>query len=346
MHAVTAKIILQQLKADLIGKDSYRGITLTYAWLANQFSHFSLGFIPTLLVHYLLKRFMDLNSPLTAAISVSLLWLLFEVYNFLGPLLSNRKSISRRTFFPGAKYQFNPRWGNVAFDTVTDVCFFCLGAFTGSIFLNLSHPSTLIAGIILGILLIPCHYWYSTKLYIQASQCPFQFRLSQWSLSISKEDKDKVFQFMSGHTKREHLLIFGAIGSGKTSMAVGLATETSIRHQPCMYTTAMKLYSMFAGSEPPVSSELPWTWRTCSLLVIDDINPGMSRDLVTPQTFLSLVDAHNSVKNRADLCNKRVIWILGGEKTNKAPQHNWQKMLVDIGVDEKDIFTITLSAKK
>ena len=29
------KRILQQLKADLIGQDSYRGVTLTYAWLAN-----------------------------------------------------------------------------------------------------------------------------------------------------------------------------------------------------------------------------------------------------------------------------------------------------------------------
>ncbi len=52
---ISFKRILKQLKADLIGKDSYRGVTLTYAWLANQFGHISLGFIPTFLVYYFIK---------------------------------------------------------------------------------------------------------------------------------------------------------------------------------------------------------------------------------------------------------------------------------------------------
>ncbi len=47
MKAISSKHVLKQLKDDLIGKDSYRGVTLTYTWLANQFGHFSLGFIPT-----------------------------------------------------------------------------------------------------------------------------------------------------------------------------------------------------------------------------------------------------------------------------------------------------------
>jgi hypothetical protein len=43
MKVIQAKYILQQLNFDLIGKDSYRGITLTYAWMANQFGHIALG---------------------------------------------------------------------------------------------------------------------------------------------------------------------------------------------------------------------------------------------------------------------------------------------------------------
>ena len=36
MAKQTLKDIFSQLKADLIGKDSYRGVTLSYSWLANQ----------------------------------------------------------------------------------------------------------------------------------------------------------------------------------------------------------------------------------------------------------------------------------------------------------------------
>ena len=49
-------LIINQLKLDLIGKDSHRGVTLTYSWLANQFGHFSLGFIPTYLLCLGLKE--------------------------------------------------------------------------------------------------------------------------------------------------------------------------------------------------------------------------------------------------------------------------------------------------
>lgn len=47
MVSISIKDIRNQLKADLIGKDSYRGVTLTYSWLANQFGHFSLGYAYT-----------------------------------------------------------------------------------------------------------------------------------------------------------------------------------------------------------------------------------------------------------------------------------------------------------
>ncbi len=57
MKFITTKLIFSQQKADLIGKDSHRGITLTYAWLANQFGHISLGFISTLIL-FVLRNFL------------------------------------------------------------------------------------------------------------------------------------------------------------------------------------------------------------------------------------------------------------------------------------------------
>jgi hypothetical protein len=119
MKVIQAKYILQQLNFDLIGKDSYRGITLTYAWLANQFGHIALGFIPTILIYQLLKPYISSERlNLYTGIGVSLFWLLFETYNSLWPILKNTDV-----------YVFNPDLSNVGFDTATDVCFFALGAF-------------------------------------------------------------------------------------------------------------------------------------------------------------------------------------------------------------------------
>lgn len=85
---ITGRDIRNQLKADLIGKDSYRGVTLTYTWLANQFGHISLGFIPTFILYLILSRNHNNDwASFWAAIYISATWFIFETFNFLGPLL-------------------------------------------------------------------------------------------------------------------------------------------------------------------------------------------------------------------------------------------------------------------
>ena len=85
---ITGRDIRNQLKADLIGKDSYRGVTLTYTWLANQFGHISLGFIPTFILYIILSRYYNEDSAsFWAAVYISAAWFIFETFNFLGPLL-------------------------------------------------------------------------------------------------------------------------------------------------------------------------------------------------------------------------------------------------------------------
>ena len=79
---ITFKTIRAQIKYDLIGKDSQRGITLTYGWLANQFGHFALGFIPTILFYFLYThKFPQYNPFIWAPLSTIILWTIFEAYN-------------------------------------------------------------------------------------------------------------------------------------------------------------------------------------------------------------------------------------------------------------------------
>ena len=136
MGRITVKDVFKQVKADLIGKDSYRGVTLTYSWLANQFGHISLGFIPTTIAFFILKNRMDVtHAGIQAASIVTIIWISFELYNFLGPLLLNKKTNSKLVYVSGPEYQFQPAWGNIAFDTFTDLSFFASGAFLSAFFL-------------------------------------------------------------------------------------------------------------------------------------------------------------------------------------------------------------------
>ncbi len=96
---ITGRDIRNQLKADLIGKDSYRGVTLTYTWLANQFGHISLGFIPTFMLFLFLSRYYnDQTASFWAAVFISIAWFIFETFNFLGPLLLS-KPLKKKLFF-------------------------------------------------------------------------------------------------------------------------------------------------------------------------------------------------------------------------------------------------------
>lgn len=341
--------IRAQLKADLIGKDSFRGVTLTYAWLANQFGHFALGFIPAMLLSVLLNYFMPANqAEKTAPVVVGLLWLFFELYNFLGPLLSKYKSRSARVFVPGARYQFQPPWWNIAFDTATDVVFFNLGAYSAGYFMTGLPGMLIVALVCLVLLLYPSRYWYSTKLIIQEAGYPFQFRLSQWDNSISATDRQTVLDFLTdaGSTST-HLLIFGATNSGKTSLAVGLATELSFRQQTCTYGTANQWFEwMYPQQSPPATGALPaWNWRSADLLIVDDLNSGRPdlSPVITPGEFqmaLKNVLGDDQV-NRKILCETSIIWVIGG--TAASQEKSWRSFLKDLGVSNAAVHSVELS---
>ena len=99
MKTITGRDIRNQLKSDLIGKDSYRGVTLTYTWLANQFGHISLGFIPTFILYIILSKYYNEESAsILAAVFISGAWFIFETFNFLGPLLLS-KPIKKKYFY-------------------------------------------------------------------------------------------------------------------------------------------------------------------------------------------------------------------------------------------------------
>ncbi|AOW17421.1 hypothetical protein LPB03_08070 [Polaribacter vadi] len=344
---ISFKRILKQLKDDAIGKDAHRGITLTYAWMANQFGHISLGFIPSYLVFY----FSNFNA-VKSAIYVSVFWLLFELYNFLGPLLSKSESKSEMVFIPKkSTYTFKPKWNNLAFDTFTDVCFFAFGAFLFSLLITQGANNTVLITLsILAIyLLFATRYWFVTKMYQFYARFPFQFRLSQWDFNINADNKLKVEQFKNSSKRAgNHLLIYGALSTGKTSLGVGILNELSIKNNSCLYVNAFKMFNYFFNDEDDVLEEHEiWNWKTANFLMIDDINPSepIQDELISPEKLLSFIDTLKPINkvNRNILKNKNIIWVLGNEKPERVNYVDcWKRMLLEIGVQEEKITTISL----
>lgn len=333
-NTITPKYVLKQLKADLIGKDSHRGITLTYAWMANQFGHIALGFIPSFLICYSTKY-----NSVASAVIVSLFWLGFEILNFLVPLM-----------FKKQKYPFKPKWVNITFDTFTDVCFFALGAFLFSlVFTEYNNNTVIIVLSLLGLYLIfASRYWFLTKMYQLNAKYPFQFRLSQWNLNISKQNIDIVEKYKKSKKKDgNHLLIYGDFGSGKTSLGVGILNELSIKNNSCLYKNGIKMFNAFFD-EDKLSNDEIWNWRTADFLLIDDINPSkpIQEALISPKTLLSFIDTNQPINtnNRKTLKEKNIIWILGSKmQSTKNNVNLWKDLLLEIGVNDCKISTINLS---
>jgi hypothetical protein len=347
MFGIPGKEIFAQLKLDLIGKDSHRGVTLTYAWLANQFGHFSLGFIPTLLVYLALQRWTQWEqSAFWAALIISGVWLAFEIYNFLGPLIGHRSPKRHTVFMGGPRYTFKPRWGFIAFDTSTDVFFFVLGSFACASVLDPVWLNIGIAIAVQVVLLYPIAYWFTSKIYLMNTGFPTQFRLSQWDRNITEDDALAVDAYLKSD-KPQHLLIFGSRGTGKSSLAIGVASDLSTqqKRKKCTYSTGVKLYTHFYQDE--FDAPFLWDWSNCDCLVIDDINPGlpMTNDLVTPTDLFNFIDhpTHGD-RNKQILRSKKVVWVLGENHQNhQAHVKNWEDLVKKIGVKESHIAIVDLT---
>lgn len=349
MYKISAKDVFNQLKKDLIGKDSYRGVTLSYAWLANQFGHFSLGFIPTILLYrFWFHCFKNHNAAQLAALSVSVGWFLFELFNFIGPLLSNRSSKSNLVYIPSKKYVFTPPWKNVAFDTFTDLCYFWLGAFVASIVLKGSWIAVIVILVLCIILIWPSQYWYKTKMYLQEALYPYQIRLSQWQKPIDSSLITKINAFINQISAYHHILIYGGRKNDKTGLAVGICTELSIKGKICSYITANKLYNQFFAQKQINQDTRTglWNWKTAEYLIIDDINPGTPvKDLMSPKKFLQLVDAYDDAPNQTNrdaLIKKNTVWVLGDSSNNKTAIAGWETLLNELGVKKHEILIISL----
>jgi hypothetical protein len=307
MKKLGLKDILTQIKDDLIGKDSYRGVSLSYAWLANQLGHISLGVIVAIIFYHVYYFFTCIHRYDYAAYFSGILWTSFEAYNFLGPLLLKKDS-AKVKLNQQSQYTFQPKWLNIFFDTFTDICFFWLGAFCFYQYFdaNFSLDWVLYA---LGIYLsIAFCYWYPVKIYLQQARFPWQCRLSQWTHLMHQQNVKSVESFLKVRDKVAHVIIYGSANKGKTTLAIGMATERAFHWKTCAFVP----FAKFLSDVKSVPSQIPgpsfWDWKTADTMIIDDINPSDPAGY----EFMKIAQIDAQILEVKELLwRKNVIWIIG-----------------------------------
>jgi hypothetical protein len=344
------KLIKTQLKQDLIGKDAYRGITLSYAWLANQFGHIGLGFLPASLIYSFC--YSDNTNALIKylpALVVWLIWVYFEFKNFTISIFSNSE---HSIIVEKAKINFyHPRKWHFRYDLITDLSFFAFGTALAGLVFSHNVIFTLICLAIVPWLIYQSAYWYPAKIYLQKALFPIQFRLSQWSRHISEDNKEAINTFMDDNNTCTHLLVFGEDDDEKLHLCIGIGAELSYKLKKCRYLTAMKAFECFYREAAEDSNEEvyrnSWNWHEAEVLVIDDINPSHAKieELIKPDQFFNIINNKNADRNLNYLKKKKIIWMLGDEVEDDKEKAQWVNLLLNIGVNKMDIITIDLANK-
>jgi hypothetical protein len=317
--------IFRQVRHDLFGsKDAQDASTLTYTWVADQFGHVTLGFIATLFLWAVL--------PIEwAAIVVAIAILIKEAYDYF--------------------YEFDRRQGAFPFDR-NDVLLNCatsciytwIGAALAVIAVHFP-PWSLLAAVVLVALSLPlAEYWLRRKIALQQSDVPFLYRLANFPENFDGPDGPAIITSLFAQPAPEfrHVVLTGPLNSGKTSLAVGTATEFGYRVGLCRFTSLVKLAQtgFSPGQEMTERAGLHagtafqdgrtvWPLSVAELLVVDDSDGGVPELEIAPSAIREALIAKLGSDFFSLMKGRRTLWVAG---TNNRAEL-WQELVAALLTD-------------
>ena len=317
--------IAAQSFRDFVGKDVQQTTTYSYVWSADQAGHFMLGFAPTFLIHWIalvLQTMCGVGSwfageygLLWSALLVMSVWTLLELYD----LFDSVRKIRRSTGY------FTPNTLNLIWNVITALFYFLTGAAVAGASQFGPEWALAAVAVLFAVQLPVAIWWLRIKILFQQAGLPYLYRLPNFDgvFDVAKGADGKydpvatksATDFIVGLTapppnlatttatdamRRQHLILTGPLNSGKSSLAVGLATEFAFAGGIGRFTDMSDLVQYLASriaakanatAPPDPAVKLPsaqargvnpiehvfddgrilWRWPSVDLLVIDDV---------------------------------------------------------------------------
>lgn len=315
--------LLTQMKDDWFGKEVQTGYTYTYIWQANQFGHFNLGFLPTIMFLGLIQWQWGTQDPfgwvLALPVGQILFWSIKEIRDYIIAVSQS-----------GTQFTIDKK--DIGLDAFTAVYFIAIGVI--SAYASLFGSQWILFSFLVFILLVflpsfPVWYWLSRKMCFQKAGIPFQYRLADFPTTIEDLEPATILAFaqtgvasVQPGVELKHLVLFGPPRTGKTSFAAGVATERTFNKNMARYSTYVNFIKLASSveDEPTVQEgSVLWPWTTCQLLVVDDITTEVGSIQLTSAKEFSEMMALIPDANRRALQKLQTVWILGDMKE----KDNW-----------------------
>jgi hypothetical protein len=331
--------VLTQALHDLYGtKDVQDAITASYVWMADQIGHITLGLVPTLLVCWLFASF-HLPKALEILLFMVSAGLIFSYWVYKEKTDYDDTKQRAQGIFP-----FDS--ADIVWNIKTALLYFGIGGLFGLTAFVSPWLTLLALAAVLYPALRVAFWWLRRKVAFQQAGLPYLYRLANFAgicdptligpISTLANLKDRKVVFLDVLLGRDpvpdklpgirHMLVTGALGAGKTSLAVGIGTEFAFALGIGRYLTAAKLVQLATDAPGPAheletgDGRLLWPWRETDLLIVDDVDagatppPGSTKPpahLVEPADMEAALDTAGGPPPLAFLAQKRTVWVLG-----------------------------------
>jgi hypothetical protein len=342
---VSLRDIWDQAVRDWTDKEVQRTYTTTYIWMTNQLGHFTLGFLVTFVFGWVAVLF---GGPiprdqfvrgwmLVLPAAQLVIWTGKELWDY-----HNAKKDADGTAFP------LDGWA-VILNVVTAIWFILCGIVVAYLsFISLyAALAAFYAGLVLS--LLPAWYWLSHKLCFQKAALPYLSRLADFKggsfappLDGSPpKDVEKIVGFLFSQNRFRHLFIFGKAGTGRTTLAVAVATERTFAVRSARYMSWSKFVEdaqkkiaedvqkadhaqkkvvtdaqkeVVEGAqkkrEPPMQDgRLVWLWEESDIVVLDDVVKVVGAESTPVDDIVKDLDRMPQV--RKQLAARQTVWVLG-----------------------------------
>ena len=327
------KELAWQFWHDIYGKEVQDATTYSYVWLADQMGHICIGIVLTALIGALLHLVAGsllIAGPIAFVLTAAGVagW---EYWAFTDAVkkATGRFPLDQKLLMENA---------------IVATAYMVLGVALGLAILLGDHLGLEIGFLVavLGFLAAP--YWLKQKIIWQKGALPYLARLAEASPTISDADAKTVQALIDAGAPPQvpprQIVIAGAIGTGRTSLSIGIGTEHGFKNRSVRYLSLDELLEFAAGTDkaatPPRYGDDPgppnilyWPWSAAQVLIIDDIGPvveNMPGEDGPAGLKALLKDGLGKIRDELRL--RDTVWVLG-DPASDAAMHAYVKAIAD-----------------